>query len=130
MNAAKPKPAHALVVKHWGADAPQWVLTLAAYCDKESQAAAARKIGRSAALVNQVLKNCYTGDLKATQARVESAFSTKAVDCPVMGKICGSDCLAHQKAPYNSANHVAVRLYVACRKCPKNLRNKGGDDAE
>lgn len=117
-----------IVAEFWGATAPEWVKTLARFCDKNTQAAAARKIGRSASLINQVLKNRYTGDLIGVQARVESAFSDSGVVCPVMGQITGSTCLGHQKVDYNPSNHIAVKLYVACRRCPHNVSRKGTSD--
>lgn len=114
----------------WGRDAPEWVITLAKFCDKNSQKAAAQKIQRSPSLINQVLKNKYTGDLEGIQARVESAFSDTGVACPVLGDITGATCLGHQKADYNPSNHIAVRLYVACQRCPFNLSRKENRHAE
>lgn len=119
-----------IVMEFWGETAPEWVRTLARFCDKETQAAAARKIGRSASLINQVLKNRYTGNLTAVQSRVEAAFSDTGVICPVLGQMTGTACLSHQKAAYNPANHTAVKLYVACRRCPHNLSKKGATNAE
>lgn len=113
--------AAAIVDAHWGADAPQWVRQLAGLCDGSSQAAAARKISYSASLVNQVLKNRYMGDLTQVQLRVEAAAGERGRDCPVLGQIDGAECLRHQRAGYNPANHVAVRLYRACLLCPHNI---------
>lgn len=128
MNTAKKNPtALEIVTEHWGADAPVWVMKLAAACDTSSQAAAARKISRSASLVNQVLKNRYTGSLDDVQSRVESAFSITGTNCPVLGMIDGSVCLKHQKTEYNPSNFMAVRLYAACRRCPHNISNKRSD---
>ena len=128
MNAAK--PASELVLKHWGADAPQWVKTIASFSDRESQAQAARKIGRSPALVNQVLKNRYTGDLKGIEERVIAALSNTKIACPVFGDISGEECLKNQKKPYNPSNHVSVRLFRTCRQCPFRLKCKGESNAE
>lgn len=125
MIAEKCFQASAIVAQYWEGNAPEWVKRLATFCDEESQAAAARKIGRSASLVNQVLKNKYTGDLNAVQQRVEAALKDEGVMCPVLGNIAGDVCLKQQRQPYSSANHVAVRLFKACRNCPHNLKNKG-----
>ena len=113
--------AMGLVQEHWGADAPQWVKKLASACDDESQAAVARKIRKSASLVNMVLKNRYTGDLKGLESRVNAAFSKVTVQCPIIGSISGETCLQHQAKPYNPGNHIAVRLFKACRGCPYRI---------
>lgn len=128
MNSALKRPPSAIrtVDESWGEAAPEWVKTLAAFCDAESQAAAARLIGRSTSLINQVLKNKYMGDLTGVEERVNSAFRVVPVPCPVLGDIDGASCLAHQQATYHPGNHLAVRLYVACRRCPHNLGRKGG----
>ena len=114
---------------NWGADAPEWITGLARACDAESQAAIARKIGRSASLVNQLLKNRYPGDLTDVKSRVQSALNDDGVNCPVMGKIEGSLCIKTQCKPFNPSNHVSVRLFRACRNCPNNIQ-KGGSHAE
>lgn len=119
-----------IIREFWGSDAPEWVVTLAKYCDKNTQKAAAQKIQRSPSLINQVLKNSYTGDLEGIQARVESAFSDTGVECPVLGEITGATCLGHQKAGYNPSNHIAVKLYVACQRCPFNLSRKESRHAQ
>lgn len=119
--------ARDIVETFWGNDAPEWVHTLAQFCDTESQAAAARKIGRSPSLVNMVLKNKYTGDLKGVEKRVTSAFCSAPVPCPVLGEIDGATCLTHQRAPYVPTNPLAVRLYVSCRRCPFSLNCKKGE---
>lgn len=113
-----------IVAQHWGDNAPEWINTLARYCDAESQASAARKIDRSPSLINQVLKNKYTGDLVGVEARVKSALSVTCVFCPVLGNIQGDECLSHQGTAYNPSNHVAVRLFVACKRCPNNVSKK------
>jgi len=116
--------AQETVKHHWGEAAPAWVLTLAKFCDDESQAAAARKIGRSGALINQVLRNKYPGRLDRVGQDVARVLSDTPVACPVLGEISGAACLSHQRAPYNGTNHMTVKLYVACRKCPNNLKNQ------
>lgn len=119
-----PKTVNAMdiVQQHWE-EPPQWVLTLAQYCDEHTQVAAAQKIRRSASLVNMVLKNRYTGSLSTVQALVETVFKAGEIACPILGGISGSECLKHQSAPYNPSNHMAVSMFRACRRCPNR---KGG----
>lgn len=114
-----------IVHEFWGPDAPQWILMLASHCDKSSQKAVANKIGRSAATVNQLLKNRYNADLTAVQQRVETAFKAGDVECPILGKITGSECVNNQNKPYNPGNHVEVRLFLACRRCPLRICKEG-----
>lgn len=119
----------AIVEKTWGADVPNWIVTLARECDKSSQSAVAKQIDRSAALVNQVLKNTYGADLKAIQRRVETVFGC-AIQCPVLGLIDGQRCLKEQSQPYRPGNHVTVSLFRACKKCPRRLENAEAANAQ
>ncbi len=112
--------AMALAKEHWVPTLPEWVMRLAEYADQHTQADAARKIGRSASLVNQVLKNRYPGDLMQVQARVEAAFNAQQVQCPILGMIDGPICMKHQLSPYSPANHQAVALFRECRRCAHN----------
>lgn len=120
------KTAVEIVKESWGEEAPAWVQTLAEACDKlKSQAAAARRLGRSAGLVNGVLRNKYTGNLERVKDRVETAFKDE-VACPVLGTINGGTCMTWQTKPYCGANHQLVRMYRACARCPNNKSRKGG----
>lgn len=109
--------------QHWN-PVPAWVKRLAEYSDKHTQAAAARKIGRSASLVNQVLKARYEGNMRAVQTRVEAALNEKVTMCPILGPIDGAECLKNQAAPYSPANHIAVALFRQCRRCPHACGDK------
>ena len=120
------KKAVEIVRESWGDAAPDWVLSLAQLCDNTSQAKAAGKMRRSPSLVNMVLKNRYTGDLKAVEARARQVTSEVLIACPVLGSISGDTCLANQAKPFNPANHIAVALFRACRRCPNNTTCKGG----
>lgn len=117
-----------IVSQSWGEDVPHWIITLAEECDKTSQAKVAQKIGRSPALVNQVLKKTYKADLNAIQGRVETVFGCQ-IACPVLGLIDGDRCLSEQDKPYRPYNHVMVSLYRACRKCPRRLPKAGEHNA-
>lgn len=113
------KPATDTVDKCWGKDAPAWVKMLAAKCDQTSQAKVAGQLGRSPSLVNQVLKNSYSGNMDDVKARFETAF-TETIECPVLGDISGQSCLDWQGRPYSAANHLVVRMFRACQRCPHN----------
>jgi len=116
------------VTECWGV-APDWVRQLAAACDDTSQRETAQKIGLSPSLVNQVLKNRYQGNLGNVRGRVETGLAADRRHCPVMGLIDGKTCLTNQSRRYDPSNHIAVRLYRACRGCEHSLKG-GKKDAE
>jgi len=115
------------VTDHWGKDAPAWINDLAKECDNSNQVTVARKLGRSASLINQLLKRKYPGDLNDIQKRFESAFQPDLRSCPILGQITGEACLVNQGKKYDSSNHVAVSLFKACARCEYKL--KGRKDA-
>jgi hypothetical protein len=113
--------AMANVRKYWGAEAPDWVTVLAEECDRASQERAGKAIGRSAALVNQVLKRRYPGDLTAVEERVKAAFLAATVVCPELGEIPTINCLDHQGHAKrgNRGSTFRVAMHRACRtQCP------------
>lgn len=125
-RSAATSSAHETLRSCWPGGAPEWVGLLATFCDTHSQAEAARRLRRSTTLVNHVLKNRYTGDLGDVENRVRTAFADTGPICPVLGEITGATCLKQQKAPFSPGNHIAVRLFKACRTCPHNIGRGGG----
>lgn len=103
----------------WNGEAPGWVLALARACDETNQTVVARRIGYSPALVNQVLKGVYGGDMSRVEALVRGAYLGAVVDCPAIGEIPVDRCLTDQKKPYSATNAQRVRQWRACRSgCP------------
>lgn len=107
----------------WGKAAPSWVRVLAEQCDRSSQKKVADTICYSSAVVNQVLKNAYKGDLTAVEQAVRGAFLNATVNCPVLGKLELHRCLQHQRSKLQTTNHQMVRVYKNCRglgvtRCP------------
>lgn len=92
-----------------------WVAVLRTQCQNSSQKQVGLKIGYSNAVVNQVLKGTYKGDLKRVESSVKGAFMNETVDCPVCGDIATHICLNYQKQPFSSINPQRVQLYKACR---------------
>ncbi len=114
----------------WGKEAPSWIKRLAAQCDKTSQSDVSRKIGRTGAVISQILNNKYGAGLDKTEQRFQAVFGGGPYQCPVLGEISGERCLKEQEAPYRNYNHVVVDLYRACRRCPNCLtRREAGDDS-
>jgi hypothetical protein len=110
------------VYQNWGAKAPEWVQTLAEECDRTSQAKTAKKIKYSAAVVNLVLKNNYTGIYNNVKEAVNANLMGKEVICPVLGKIKLKDCIENQQAKFTTANPTKIKLFKACHGGCKNSK--------
>lgn len=126
----KARPVNGTSVRNaresWGDDLPGWVLVLAEQCDRASQKKAADAIGYSSAVVNQVLKKSYTGDLTAVEKAVRGAFLNATVECPILGDLALHHCLQYQRAKFSATNQLRVRLYRACRNgCPHSKLGGG-----
>jgi len=97
---------------------PGWIWALAEACDRTSQGQVAKRLGISAAVVNQVLGNAYKGRFDRVEARVRGELMQETVTCPVLGDLSKRECLDHQKAKFSATNPLRVRLYRACKVCP------------
>lgn len=105
----------------WGASLPSWVEQLAVECDHTSQAAVAKEMRYSGAVINQVIAAKYPGSLNAVEAAFKGAFQNAKVKCPVVGVIAMHVCAEHQRAPFAMTNPMRTRLYRACRNgCPNS----------
>lgn len=108
-----------IVAEHYGEQAPEWVLQLAAECDRTSQKRTADRLGVSPAMVNQALRNAYKGDVDRLAERVRGELLAASVICPVLGEITSRRCLDEQARPRATTNHLRVAVYNACRSgCP------------
>lgn len=112
------------VTESWGADAPDWVIRLAEECAASSQRQVAGRLDRSGALVNQVLKNKYNGDLAAVEDCVRGVFMNGTIECPALGSIPSNECHDWRKKSrqFGNANMLRVRMFRACNHCPRNMR--------
>ncbi len=108
-----------------------WLDTLRAECARTSQARVAAAIGYSPAVVNQVLKGVYPGDLTAVEKAVRGAFMGATVTCPILGEIASNRCLEEQRRDFAATNPQRVMLYRACRGGCKHSRitERSLDDA-
>ena len=115
---------------------PDWIEALAAACERESQSRVALRIGYSPATVSQVLHGKYRGDVGAVEQAVRGALMEQSVLCPGLRREIPMDrCIAAQRAPYSSSNHMRVTLYRACRSGCAHSRltaasNRGDQHAE
>lgn len=114
------------VLAAWGEAPPEWVALLAEECDRTSQKKVAEQIRYSTAVVNQVLKNRYTGDLTAVEKAVRGAYLNATVACPVLGDLQLNRCLQHQRQRFSATNAMRVRLYRSCNGGCPHARKGGG----
>jgi len=101
-----------------------WIEALRRACASSSQAAVATQIGMSPAVVNQVLKGCYQGNLTNVQKRVEGALMGVTVDCPVVGDTPLNICIENQSRPFAATNPLRVMLHRACKTCEHSQKGR------
>lgn len=102
-----------------GQDCPEWVIALAAACAATSQNKVAERMGRSAALVSQVIRAKYPGDLTAVEEVFNGAFRDATVACPARGLIPTNTCHDWQRRARRLVNVNAerVQMFRACNQC-------------
>lgn len=102
-----------------------WIDALRAECARTSQARAATLIGYSPAVVNQVLKGTYNGDLGSVEETVRGALMGATVECPVIGEIPRNRCIEHQRrsGSFAATNPLRVQLHKTCPTC-QNRRDR------
>lgn len=105
----------------WGDTIPDWVVVLAEECGKTSQNRVARRLNRSASLVSHVIRNKYEGDMVAVEDVVRGVFMSSTVTCPALGSISTAACRDWMRKAhaFSNENSERVRLYRACRSCPR-----------
>lgn len=106
----------------WGPDAPDWVRALATACEQTSQAKAAKLIGRSPALVSQVLHGRYQGDMANVEEAVRASVMGAVVVCPALGSLKLLECRnwREKSKAFASTNSLRVMMFRACNRCPLN----------
>lgn len=105
----------------WGDAIPDWVARLAKECAASSQNKVASRLGRSAALVSNVLRKKYQGDMAAVEDVVRGRFMAATVGCPALGEISTAVCRDWMllARTYSNANSERVRMFRACRSCAR-----------
>jgi hypothetical protein len=111
-----------IAAANWGEPLPDWIEALVSACERSSQAKIAKRLGRSPALVSQVLRRKYTGDMKDVETRVRGAFMDAKVQCPALGLMPANECAdwRTKSRRYVSANARRVMMFRACNDCPLN----------
>lgn len=103
-----------------------WLEALREECARTSQAQAARRLGVSTSMVNQVLKGSYGSDTSRLEARVRAELMAESIVCPIVGQLALTACQQHQARPFAATNPMRVALYRACRSgCPHSGLKEG-----
>lgn len=112
--------------EHWGAAMPDWIEALADAAAATSQNKVARRLGYTAPVISQVLRNKYPGDLDRIELMTRSALMRATRTCPALGEIQLSECLRHQDEARNpgSPNPLRANMRRACNACP-HYRKEG-----
>jgi DNA-binding transcriptional regulator YdaS (Cro superfamily) len=115
----------------WNGVVPDWVQALVNACDAKasSQNKVACRLGLSGAVVSQTIRNSYQGNKENIEERVRAIFMAGLVDCPSLGEIGTEDCLKYRDdaAELVSASPNKVRMFAACNRCPRHLKNEGAE---
>jgi len=96
-----------------------WLNILKVACENASQAAVSQRLGVSTAMISQVLKGVYKGNMERIKRLVEGELMKMSVDCPVIGgEIPRQRCMEHQQAPFRPTSPMRVALHRGCKICP------------
>lgn len=96
---------------------PRWLTELRHQCIARSQAQVARELEVSGALISQVLKGKYPGDLNRIEKLVRGQYLGDTVTCPVLGELELDNCQRYQRQAGATHNPLRVQLYRACKTC-------------
>ncbi len=126
MSRAPERDPVAIARQAWGAHLPDWVEALAEVCAETSQNRVAERMGRSAALISQVLRAKYPGDLSAVEETFRGVFQDARVDCPALGALPAHECQNWRRKArrFVGSNTLNVTMYRACNRCPRADRRE------
>ena len=115
----------------WGEELPDWVEALAIECGKASQNKVAARLDRSAAMISQVLRRKYPGDLAALEELFCWVFLSAVIACPALGTMPSHVCQDWQAKArfFRTGNPLRTRMYRACHQCSR-LKKEVKNDAE
>ncbi|MBL4797616.1 MAG: helix-turn-helix transcriptional regulator [Oleispira sp.] len=105
-------------------DYPAWLVVLQEKCSLASQRKVAEHLGVSNAVISQVLKQKYPGDVSRLEKKVRGAWMGETVNCPIMGELDLNKCLQYQDAKMSVVNPLRVQLYRACNGQCENSQIK------
>ncbi|NTT86902.1 hypothetical protein HS053_13445 [Tabrizicola sp. SY72] len=108
----------------YGKDLPDWVEALALACGRSSQAAVARQLDRSGAVVSQILRAIYPAKTTQIEERVRGVLMNGTVECPALGLLPIQICQDHRQRARESVitNSHRARMQRACSNCSRNQK--------
>ena len=114
----------------WGEDMPDWIAVLAAEAVRTSQAAVAKRLDRSGAVVSQVLRRTYAADYQRIEERVRGVLMAGQVTCPGLGEIPLQACQdwRAKASTFALGNPTRVRMFHACNRCPRHKPTSTPED--
>lgn len=106
----------------WGDPLPDWVDVLVRKCLDMPQARVAERIGYSPAVVSQLLRKRYSGNLIAIEDAVRRVWMDGKVTCPVVGPMSSPICQEWQQKSkeFKATSSLRARMFWACAECPIN----------
>lgn len=113
-----------LATQAWGHPLPDWIEALALACERSSQAQVAKVLGRSGAVVSQVLRRCYGADMARIEERVRGVYLDGRVICPALGELPANECQdwRGKARVFAVGNPLRTRMFRACKSCPRNQK--------
>ena len=108
----------------WGDDMPDWIEALAIECGRTSQNKVAVRMNRSAAMISQVLRAKYPGNLASVEEAFRGTFQSASLLCPALGNLPTNECQDWRRKArvFSSGNPLRSRMFRACGSCPRNRR--------
>jgi hypothetical protein len=100
---------------------------LAQMVDRLGLQEVARQTGYSKGAICHALRGTYKGRTDKILQAVENAYSHEPVECPVLGEIPLSRCVAERGRPFAAVNPTRVALFRACRQCGRSVATSGDD---
>jgi ribulose kinase len=82
-----------------------------------TQTKVAAELGVSGAVVSQLLRDAYLGDVATHASRIRGLYMAETVTCPVMGTLGRNHCLDYQGRPLAFTNPQRAALHQACKTC-------------
>ncbi len=113
----------------WGEAMPEWVRVLAERADALGMAAVSALLEYGPSSLSTLIANKYGASPGRIEQAVRGAFMGLRVVCPVQGSIGREQCIADQRKPFDSSNHLRVKLFRACRSGCAHAHATGGDNA-
>jgi hypothetical protein len=101
-----------------------WFRILNHKCEEFGRTQVCSDIDISKSTLSLVLAKKYPGNLERIAEKVQRAYETSSVTCPVLDDITIARCETERSRPFTSSNPIRVRLFRTCATCPHNRCKK------